>query len=78
MLANMNSNHSGGTNVVDCDGHGGFLSERRGVTTATGGSITVYQVLVTPDGTKNGEPPADESHPLRVVLHPGVRCPFAG
>ncbi len=61
MLANMNSNHSGGTNVVYCDGHGGFLSDTAGVTTATGGSITVYQVLVTPDGTKNGEPPADES-----------------
>ncbi len=62
MTANINSAHGSGANVVFFDGHGQFLRDDVGLTTATGGSCTVYQVLVTPEGSKNGtEPAADEA-----------------
>ena len=62
MTANINSSHSGGANVVFFDGHGQFLRDDVGLNMATGGSVTVYQILVTPEGSKNlSEPPADES-----------------
>ncbi len=62
MTANMNSNHGGGANVAFCDGHGQFLSESAGLTRATGsGWASVYHLLVTPDGSRAGEPPIDES-----------------
>jgi prepilin-type N-terminal cleavage/methylation domain-containing protein/prepilin-type processing-associated H-X9-DG protein len=64
MLANMNSAHSGGAVVVFCDGHSIFLRDDVGITVPTGGASpqTVYQILVTPDGSKlGGEPVADES-----------------
>ena len=56
MTANINSTHSGGAVVVFCDGHGQFLRDdvglrlhrHRRLTTA----VTVYQILVTPDGSK--------------------------
>jgi prepilin-type processing-associated H-X9-DG protein len=63
MIANLFSAHSGGSNVAFCDTHVQFLSDAVGLTPATGSStIMVYQILVTPDGTKlGGEPAADES-----------------
>ncbi len=62
MAANMNSWHGPGANVGFCDGHGQFLSETVGVTTANGSIwMPVYRILVTPDGSTHGEPPADES-----------------
>ncbi|MEI8372036.1 MAG: DUF1559 domain-containing protein [Planctomycetota bacterium] len=66
MTANINSNHSGGSVVSFCDGHIQFLRDDVGVNFATGSDpaakITVYQLLVTPDGSQfGGEPAADES-----------------
>jgi prepilin-type N-terminal cleavage/methylation domain-containing protein/prepilin-type processing-associated H-X9-DG protein len=64
MTSNMNSAHGGGAVVVFCDGHSQFLKDDAGVTPATGSasSQTVFQIFVTPDGSKNlTEPPADES-----------------
>ena len=70
MTANINSGHSGGANVVFCDGRGQFLRDDVGKTLATDPSgkmaspPTVYQVLVTPDGStldSAHEPPADEN-----------------
>jgi prepilin-type processing-associated H-X9-DG protein len=71
MTANMNSSHSGGAVVTFFDGHCQFLRDDAGLNTTTGNAtyptaytqpITVYQILVTPEGSKNGtEPPADES-----------------
>ena len=72
MTANINSYHSGGANVIFSDGSGKFMRDDVGLNYATGSnSVTVYQILVTPDGSKlnaynatnntNGEPPADES-----------------
>jgi len=67
MTANINSAHSGGANVIFCDQHGQFLRDDAGVNGATGSTAsppewTVYQILVTPEGSKNGtEPAADES-----------------
>jgi prepilin-type N-terminal cleavage/methylation domain-containing protein len=64
MLAVMNSAHNGGSNVVYFDDHAGFLSDTTGVNIATNSttSQTVFQLLVTPDGSKvGGEPPVDES-----------------
>ena len=63
MTANINSAHSGGAVVAFFDGHCQFLSDDAGVNFATGSnSVTVYQVLVTPEGSKNGnEPPANEA-----------------
>jgi prepilin-type N-terminal cleavage/methylation domain-containing protein len=62
MTANINSNHGGGSVVFFCDGHGAFLRDDVGLNFATGSSsVTVYQILVTPDGSKiGGEPAADE------------------
>ncbi len=62
MTANISSGHSGGANVIFFDSHGGFLRDDVGLNYATGSSsVTVYQILVTPEGSKNGsEPPADE------------------
>ena len=70
MLANINSAHSGGANVIFFDQHGQFLRDDAGNNLATGSPtltgaytnpITVYQILATPEGSKNGtEPPADE------------------
>jgi len=69
MTANINSNHSGGANVVFFDQHGQFMRDDIGLNQATGtasvadyGTITVYQVLVTPEGSKNGtEPPSNDA-----------------
>ena len=72
MTANINSGHSGGAVVTFFDGHVTFLKDDVGLNAATGNGnqsvpdytqpITVYQILVTPEGSKNGtEPPADES-----------------
>ncbi len=62
MTANINSAHSGGCNVIFFDQHGQFLRDDAGVNLATGSTtVTVYQILVTPEGSKNGtEPTADE------------------
>jgi len=66
MLPNINSAHSGGAVVVFCDGHCTFLKDDAGLNLATvpaGGSttVTVYQILVTPEGSKiGGEPTASE------------------
>ncbi|MEI8372044.1 MAG: DUF1559 domain-containing protein [Planctomycetota bacterium] len=62
MTANINSAHSGGAVVTFCDGHTWFLRDDVGVNFSTGSStVTVYQILVTPDGSKlGGELPADE------------------
>ncbi len=62
MTSNINSAHSGGAVVVFCDGHSQFLGDDAGVNLATGSnSITVYQIVATPDGSKiGGEPPADD------------------
>jgi prepilin-type processing-associated H-X9-DG protein len=62
MTANINSNHGSGANVVFFDGHGQFLKDDVGLNMVSGSSVTVYQVLVTPEGSKNGsEPVANES-----------------
>ena len=63
MTANINSSHSGGSVVTFCDANGKFLSDSVGTTMATGStSISVYQILVTPDGSKiGGEPPSDDA-----------------
>ena len=76
MTANINSAHSGGANVVFFDQHGQFLRDDAGVNQAPGAAtvqtypsskyssipLTVYQLLVTPEGGKNNtEPPLDES-----------------
>ena len=66
MTANINSSHSGGVNVIFFDSHGQFLRDDAGLNLASGqasgGTITVYQILVTPEGSKNlSEPPASES-----------------
>jgi len=61
MTANINSNHSGGAVVSFCDGHVQFLRDDVGLTQAVGSSITVYQILVTPDGSQvGGEPLVNE------------------
>jgi len=70
MTANITSSHGGGSVVTFFDGHGQFLRDEVGLllngapsTPATGSGspgITVFQILVTPDGSKNLEPPADE------------------
>ena len=66
MTANITSNHTGGAVVGYCDGHVAFLRDDVGLNFATGSStVTVYQILVTPDGSKiGGEPPADENQML--------------
>ncbi len=66
MIANINSAHGGGAVAAFCDGHVVFVKDDVGTTSATNGTgsplPTVYQVMVTPDGSKNGsEPAADES-----------------
>jgi prepilin-type processing-associated H-X9-DG protein len=63
MTSNINSAHSGGAVVVFFDGHSIFLREDVGLNYATGStSVSVFQILATPEGSKNGsEPPADES-----------------
>ena len=77
MIANINSAHGGGAVVAFCDGHVAFARDDLGTTTATTpisfnnpsnypmsplSNISVYQILVTPEGSKNlTEPPADES-----------------
>ncbi len=63
MTANINSAHRGGAVVGFCDGHVQFLRDDVGLNFVTGSnSVTVYELLVTPDGSKvSGEPPADES-----------------
>ncbi len=66
MTANINSNHSGGSVVTFFDGHVTFMKDDVGLNVATGSpaspSISVYQVLVSPEGSKNQtEPAADES-----------------
>jgi prepilin-type N-terminal cleavage/methylation domain-containing protein/prepilin-type processing-associated H-X9-DG protein len=64
MLPNINSAHGGGAVVVFFDGHGQFLKDDVGTTIATNSttSQTVYQIIVTPEGSKNKtEPGADES-----------------
>jgi prepilin-type N-terminal cleavage/methylation domain-containing protein/prepilin-type processing-associated H-X9-DG protein len=63
MTANINSSHGGGAVVIFFDGHGQFLRDDAGLNLNTGSTtVTVYQVLVTPDGSKiGGEPPADDS-----------------
>ena len=62
MTANINSAHPGGAFVAFFDGHIIFLNETSGLNYATGStSVTIYQILATPEGSKNGsEPPADE------------------
>ncbi len=73
MIANINSAHGGGAVVAFCDGHVVFARDDLGTTSATGSTtfpnpatyspmISVYQIMVTPDGSKFGlEPPTDES-----------------
>ena len=66
MTANINSAHSGGSVVTFFDGHGQFMRDDMGLNYATANpaqtTITVYQILVTPEGSKNNiEPAADES-----------------
>jgi prepilin-type N-terminal cleavage/methylation domain-containing protein/prepilin-type processing-associated H-X9-DG protein len=70
LTCNINSAHGGGSVVTFCDGHSQFLKDDAGTTVATPNANitelnpnqTVYQILVTPDGSKNStEPPADES-----------------
>ncbi len=63
MTANINSGHSGGSVVTFFDGHVTFLKDDVGLNMATGSTtVSVYQILVTPEGSKYGiEPPADES-----------------
>jgi len=66
MTANINSAHGNGAVVVFFDGHSTFLRDDSGLNTATGSTTnppqTVFQILVTPEGSKNGsEPPVDES-----------------
>ena len=66
-IANINSGHGGGAVVAFCDNHVIFLRDDAGLNPATnptnvGSSPTVYQILVSPEGSKNGsEPAADES-----------------
>ncbi len=63
MTSNINSSHSGGANVVFFDQHGLFLRDDAGLNVTTSGSLTatVFQILATPEGSKNGtEPPCDE------------------
>ena len=63
MIANINSSHGGGANVAFCDGHVAFARDDIGTTLATNSasfttystgltSIPVYQIMVTPDGSK--------------------------
>ncbi len=67
MIANINSAHGGGAVAAFCDGHVVFVKDDAGTTPATNPAgitpaPTVYQIMVTPDGSKNGsEPVADES-----------------
>lgn len=77
MTANINSAHGGGAVVAFCDGHVAFARDDLGTTEATNGTsspyttyyptnstpnISVYQIMVTPEASKNGtEPVADES-----------------
>jgi prepilin-type N-terminal cleavage/methylation domain-containing protein/prepilin-type processing-associated H-X9-DG protein len=69
MTANINSGHGGGAVAAFCDGHVVFVRDDTGVTNATNASlgsslyssISVYQIMVSPEGSKNLEPPADES-----------------
>jgi hypothetical protein len=62
MTANINSAHPNGAVVVFFDNHAQFLRDDVGLNPATGGGQTVFQIMVTPEGSKNGsEPPADES-----------------
>ncbi|MEI8372039.1 MAG: DUF1559 domain-containing protein [Planctomycetota bacterium] len=66
MTANIYSKHNGGSIVSFCDGHVQFLRNDAGMNFATdsdpAAKITVYQLLVTPDGSQfGGEPAADES-----------------
>ncbi len=67
MTANINSAHGGGAVVAFCDNHVAFLRDDAGLNVATNGGTfspvpSVYQILVTPEGSKNGtEPPTDES-----------------
>ena len=62
MSTNIKSAHSGGANAGFCDSHVTFLRDDAGSVTATGSTstpaVTVYQELVTPDGTtlNCGEP----------------------
>jgi len=63
MTANINSAHSGGAVVAFFDGHVTFLRDDVGTNMATGSTtVTIYQILVTPEGSKNGsEPPANDA-----------------
>ena len=80
MTANINSAHSGGA-VVD------LLRRHTANSCATKWGVnylplaaprsTVYQILVTPEGSKNGsEPPADEGHSL-INCRPQTHSPLA-
>ena len=76
MIANINSGHGGGAVVAFCDNHVIFLRDDAGLNPATnptnvGSSPTVYQILVSPEGSKNGR-----NRPrMRVSgLAPGRRC----
>jgi len=63
MTANIYSKHSGGSVVGFCDGHTQFLRNDAGLTPATSGStVTIYQTLVTPEGSQiGGEPLVNEN-----------------
>ena len=73
MIANINSAHGGGAVAAFCDGHVVFVKDDAGTIAATNSTtgftpsppltnIPVYQIMVTPEGSKNGsEPVADES-----------------
>jgi prepilin-type N-terminal cleavage/methylation domain-containing protein/prepilin-type processing-associated H-X9-DG protein len=67
LIANISSAHGGGAVGAFCDGHVAWIKDEAGTTPATNpAGITpapsIYQVMVTPEGSKNGsEPVADES-----------------
>jgi prepilin-type N-terminal cleavage/methylation domain-containing protein len=64
MLSNINSAHPGGAIVFLFGGSGQFLRDDVGVNLATnptsigGTNVTVFQLMVSPEGSKNGTEPA--------------------
>ncbi len=71
MTANINSAHSGGAVVVFFDGHSTFLRDDVGLNFTTGsGTVTVYQILVTPEGSKNGSEPTAPTRVCGKLCHP--------